>query len=255
MSAKSEITANRPKTRIFFIEMMGVPGSYDASVYDHFEDKDNEGEWFVKRYGNAEDVSIQTRNVCIGEPMPGAEEVDGVVLAGSYNSVHDDTDWQRAVINWFSAVRTSQIPVLGVCGSHQLLGHFFGGRVVRVKDGPYAGTFRTSLTPAGRNSPLFAGIEDLDSFHYANGEHLAVVPTGATLLAHTAEIPVAALDFGGQWYSTQFHPEASAETLGTIWRNSSPELCDNYSDIDAGDLLVSNFFNIVRRHTEKRPVT
>ena len=28
--------------RIFFIEMMGVPGSFDASVYDHFEDKDQE---------------------------------------------------------------------------------------------------------------------------------------------------------------------------------------------------------------------
>ena len=30
--------------------MMGVPGSYDASVYDHFEDTDKEGLWFVKRY-------------------------------------------------------------------------------------------------------------------------------------------------------------------------------------------------------------
>ena len=32
--------------RVIFIEMMGVPGSYDASVYDHFDDKDDEGAWF-----------------------------------------------------------------------------------------------------------------------------------------------------------------------------------------------------------------
>ena len=33
--------------RVVFIEMMGIPGSYDARVYDHFEDKDQEGLWFV----------------------------------------------------------------------------------------------------------------------------------------------------------------------------------------------------------------
>ena len=31
----------QPK-HVVFVEMMGVPGSYDASVYDHFEDKDKE---------------------------------------------------------------------------------------------------------------------------------------------------------------------------------------------------------------------
>jgi len=36
--------------RIFFIEMMGVPGSFDASVYDHLPEREDEGAWFVKRY-------------------------------------------------------------------------------------------------------------------------------------------------------------------------------------------------------------
>jgi hypothetical protein len=40
--------AEKP-ARVFFIEMMGVPGSYDASVYDHFDDRDDEGQWYVKR--------------------------------------------------------------------------------------------------------------------------------------------------------------------------------------------------------------
>jgi len=40
---------NSQTTNIWFIEMMGEPGSYDASVYDDFEDKDREGVWFQKR--------------------------------------------------------------------------------------------------------------------------------------------------------------------------------------------------------------
>ena len=47
--------------RIFFIEMMGVPGSFDASVYNHLDDKEDEGAWFVKRFGQQAGVSIQTR--------------------------------------------------------------------------------------------------------------------------------------------------------------------------------------------------
>ncbi|MCY3768550.1 MAG: type 1 glutamine amidotransferase [Gammaproteobacteria bacterium] len=231
--------------RIFFIEMMGVPGSYDASVYDDLEDNDQEGRWFVRKYGGLPDISIRTRNVCTGEALPGPDETDAVVLAGSYNSVHDHTFWQQAVLAWFPVIRESRIPVLGICGSHQLLGCYFGAEVRRLGQGPYAGTFSTSLTEAGRASPLMEGIADGDHFHYANAEHVTEVPPAGVLLAHSGKVPVAALDFGGHWYSTQFHPESTVQSLGTIWRNTRPELCRNYFDTHAGDRLVKNFFRIV----------
>ncbi len=89
-----------------------------------------------------------------------------------------------------------------------------------------------------------ASIQDHARFHYANNEHVTRVPRGSTLLASSGPGPLAALDFGGNWYSTQFHPEASAESLGTIWRKTRPELCDQYDDADAGDQLVENFFRL-----------
>lgn len=224
---------------------MGVPGSYDASVYDDLEDNDQEGRWFVRKYGGLPDISIQTRNVCTGEALPGPDETDAVVLAGSYNSVHDHTFWQQAVLAWFPVIRESRIPVLGICGSHQLLGCYFGAEVRRLGQGPYAGTFSTSLTEAGRASPLMKGIADGDHFHYANAEHVTEVPPAGVLLAHSGKVPVAALDFGGHWYSTQFHPESTVQSLGTIWRNTRPELCRNYFDTHAGNRLVKNFFRIV----------
>ena len=69
--------------RIYFIEMMGVHGSFDASVYAHFEDKENEGLWFLRRYGHKSDIDIKTCNICLGEALPIVGEVDAVVLAGS----------------------------------------------------------------------------------------------------------------------------------------------------------------------------
>lgn len=231
--------------RVVFVEMMGAPGSYDASVYDHFEDKDNEGRWFVKHYGHVAGIRIATCNVCLGEILPTVEEVDGLVLAGSYNSVHDHTEWQQSVRAWLPDMRSSKIPILAICGSHQLLSHALGAEVERLEEGPYAGTFPVTLTEAGKSSPIMQSIDDGASFHYANSEHVTGIPAGSTLLASGERVPVAALDFGDHCYSTQFHPEATHETLGAVWRNTAPERMANYHDRDSGDRLVGNFLQLV----------
>ena len=232
--------------RIFFIEMMGVPGSYDASVYDHFEDRDDEGQWFVKRYAHIPGIAISTCNVCRGESLPQAAEVDGLVLAGSYNSVHDHTDWQQAVRAWLPVMRQHKIPILGICGSHQLIAHVEGADVVRLAEGPFAGTFPIRLTAAGKSSPIMQSIADDECFHYANSEQVANIPPGSSLLASSSRVPVAALDFGDHCYTTQFHPEATDETLGTIWRHKAPELRLNYHTREKGDQLVENFLLLVK---------
>ena len=96
--------------RLFFVEMMGEAGSYDASVYDHFEDTENEGLWFAKRFKHVAGISINTCNVCLGEDLPEPGEVDGLVLAGTYNSVHDFTQWQKKVRDWLPKMRLHKIP-------------------------------------------------------------------------------------------------------------------------------------------------
>ncbi|MCP4286184.1 MAG: hypothetical protein GY792_17335 [Gammaproteobacteria bacterium] len=233
--------------RIFFIEMMGEPGSYDASVYDHFDDKDKEGLWFVKQFNHIVDISIDTCNVCLGEKLPGPEEVDGLVLAGTYNSVLDFTQWQQKVRNWLPQMRSHKIPILAICGSHQLVSHIDGSDIEILSQGPYAGTFPISLTGAGRTSAIMNGITDEAAFQFANSEHVVNVPEGSTLLASSGRVPVAALDFGDHCYSTQFHPEGSHETLGTVWRYKNPELMENYRPEKNGSRVVENFLELVAK--------
>jgi GMP synthase (glutamine-hydrolysing) len=231
--------------RIFFIEMMGVPGSFDASVYNHLDDKEDEGAWFVKRFGHLEAVSIATCNVCIGESLPESAAVDGLVLAGTYNSVHDHTDWQQRVRAWLPGMRAQKIPVLGICGAHQMIAHMAGSAVDKLRDGPCAGTFPVTLTAAGEASPLFQGIANHDCFHYANSEQVIAVPSAASLLASSSRVPVAALDYGDHCYTTQFHPEGSELTLGPIWQHTRPQLMQNYHANDRGDRLLENFLRLV----------
>lgn len=226
--------------------MMGVPGSYDASVYAHFEDKDREGQWFVRHYAHVDGIVIDTCNACLGESLPRPDEIDGLVLAGSYNSVHDRTDWQCAVRAWLPEMRAAKVPILGICGSHQLIAHCAGAEVTAVEGGPFAGTFPVVLTAAGRASPILQAIADHDCFHYANSEHVAGIPAGAVLLASSERVPVAALDYGDHCYTTQFHPEATEQTLGTIWRYKAPGLMRRYHPRDRGDRLVENFLRLAR---------
>ena len=89
------------------------------------------------------------------------------------------------------------------------------------------------------------GIEDEDCFQYANSEHVVAVPAGATLLASSSRVPVAALDYGDHCYTTQFHPEGSDLTLGPIWQHKAPDLMRNYHDFEKGDQLVENFLRMV----------
>ena len=231
--------------RIFFIEMMGVPGSFDTSVYEHLPEKEDEGQWFVNRFGHLEGLTIRTRNVCVGDDLPAVDEVDGLVLAGTYNSVHDDTDWQQRVRAWIPTMRAQKIPILGICGSHQLIANIEGCAVEMVADGPFAGTFPVSLTVAGKTSPLLQGVADQDCFHYANSEQVVATPAGAKLLASSSKVPIAALDYGNHCYTTQFHPEGSELTLGPIWQHTAPQLMQYYHADDRGDRLVENFLRLV----------
>lgn len=231
--------------RLFFIEMMGEAGSYDASVYDHFEDKENEGLWFAKRFKHVAGISINTCNVCLGEDLPGPGEVDGLVLAGTYNSVHDFTQWQKKVRDWLPKMRLHKIPILAVCGSHQLISHMEGADVEILATGPYAGTFPITLTSAGRLSPIMKGVADESAFQFANSEHVVNLPVRSTLLASSGRVPVAALDFGEHCYSTQFHPEGTHETLSTVWRHKEPEFMNNYRHEENGRLVVENFLRLV----------
>jgi GMP synthase-like glutamine amidotransferase len=230
--------------RVLFVSMIGQPGRYDASIYSQLPGGDNEVHWFflqLRALGLADKIEYHGVFVCRGEALPAADEADAVILGGSYHSVHDDLAWQHATRDWLREYRSVGGPLLGICGGHQMIADIEGAPVDYIAGGEMAGTMPVSLTVAGRAHFLFAGYPSEPEFHFANEEHVTALPAGATILGTRPELPCAALDHGGNWLSTQFHPEATAESMATSWRPTRPEFMKNYRPLKNGNLILKNF--------------
>lgn len=227
--------------------MLGEQGSYDATVYEHYDDKDDEGSWFKTRFGGIDGFVLETCNISHDDPLPDLAGLDGIILGGSHNSVHDNTEWQHRLRDWLPKLRRKNIPTLAICGSHQLLSQANGSSVERLADGPYAGTLPIKMTPEGQVSEIMQSIPDNACFQFGNSQHVAYVPRDAVLLASSGRNPVAILDFGDHCYSTQFHPECTHDRISTIWQIKNPNLIGNYFAEENGYRLVANFFDIVAR--------
>jgi GMP synthase-like glutamine amidotransferase len=231
--------------RVLFVSMIGQPGRYDPAVYEDQPGGDNEVHWVflqLRGLGLADRIEYHGVFVCRGEALPEPDEADAVILGGSYHSVHDNLDWQHATRDWLQHYRGSGRPLLGICGGHQMVAALEGAPVAPIAGGAkLAGTLPVRLTEAGRGHFLFAGYGDEPEFHFANEEHVAASPKDAILLATRDELPCAALDHGGHWYSIQFHPEATAESMQVSWRPTHPEIAANYRPLQNGSRLLRNF--------------
>lgn len=229
--------------RIVFLSILGEPGSYDPSVYDSIAGRDNEAIWMQNYLRDVPDLELEVPRLCLGEAIPEPESADAFILGGSYNSVHDGFSWQRALLEWFPALEKAGKPLLGICGGHQLMAHYFGCPVTKLDGGPVAGTQPVSLTDAGLGSTLFQALESPADFHFANFEQVSGCPADAKVLATTPRLAYAALRYANGWLSTQFHPETTAEILATSWSHSQPDIAKRYRENQNGIRVLRNFFD------------
>jgi len=235
------------RPRLCFLSILGEPGTYDPAVYEGIKGGDDDRVWFADAFGHLPGVTIRGYRISHGDPIPAPHDGDLFVLGGSYNSVHDGFDWQRRLYPWFDALRAAGKPLLAICGGHQLLCRHLGAWVERLPGGTVAGTMAVAMTGAGRASPLFRGLGPGARFHFANAEHVPEPPEGARVLATHDAVPIAALDFGGGWFSTQFHPEATVETMKRCIPRDRPALSHAYRDDDAGARMMANFIALARK--------
>lgn len=105
--------------------------------------------------------------------------------------------------------RLAEVPVLGVCLGHQMLGIAAGAEVVQAE--PHHGHL-SSLTHSGRG--LFEGLpQNLTVTRYHSLEVIA--SPGVVITAHAEDGVVMGLEvIGKPWHGLQFHPESVATQSG-----------------------------------------
>lgn len=146
------------------------------------------------------------------------KNLKGIVLSGGPSSVFD----QDAPF-CTSEVFELGVPVLGICYGLQLIGKLFGGEVERSKEREYG----KAIIHIDRGEDIFWEVKDNTVIWMSHGDHLSRLPPQFEVLAHTNDIPFAAI--GGKEkkiFGLQFHPEvAHTEEGNRILRNFLFRIC------------------------------
>ncbi len=126
----------------------------------------------------------------------------------------EKSDLQRAIEAGFTPflerVLDDDVPFLGACSGHGLLGGFCGA-AMSDRHAETIGPATVSLTEDGRADPLLTGFPDRFDVFVGHKEALDELPPGAMLLARGDACPVQMFRLGRNVYSTQFHPEGDPE--------------------------------------------
>ena len=163
-----------------------------------------------------EPAQIQVFDLLSGPPdLRQLGEVDLVLLGGSgHYSVAQGGPWLEGALEGMRELYEMSKPTFASCWGFQAMARAMGGEVVTDLSRAELGTHALTLTPAGRQDPLFASVSPIFLGHMGHQDIVEQLPDDAVLLASTAGIKNQAFRFADKpIYCTQFHPELTVATM------------------------------------------
>lgn len=211
----------------------------------------------LRARGAAWDVADLDSGDAFPDPLP----YDALVVFGGPDSANDATPKMIEELDRIRAAARAGMPFLGVCLGMQALVKALGGRVPPspVREigwrGPDKNLFTVSLTPEGRQDPLFAGLDSPFVIFQLHGETVEPTP-GTALLATGAFCPVQVIRAQDRAYGIQGHFELT-QPMFDDWLDEDADLktldraalLNDYVSVKAdyertGLALFSNFLDI-----------
>jgi GMP synthase (glutamine-hydrolysing) len=193
---------------------------------------------------------------------------DAIIISGT---LRDFDLYNSAILSNFGRImRSTKIPVLGICGGHQLVGVSFGANIVTLdnKDPRQKRTNRIReyeyryVKVTKPDDPIFSGLDDEQSRFWQAGTQAHVlrvwqnhglmldrVPEGFTNLAKSYLCPVQMMVKRGDgqlFYTVQYHLEKSFED----W-NKLPSRWEHRNDSRDGRIIFENFLFEALKHRGK----
>jgi len=150
----------------------------------------------------------------------------GVILGGSGDLDFDGNrcvdDEMRRISHellgqlrpFFQYVFDNDIPTLGICYGHQILGAFAGAQVCYSEQQKKVCSHKVKLMVDKNEYFLFADLPDSFQAHYGHKDVLDRVPDEAVLLINGGDkCKVSALQYKKNIYTVQFHPELNYDDM------------------------------------------
>lgn len=184
-------------------------------------------------YADVTFLSALDESIDWSEPSAILTGYHGVVLGGSGefdfdgNRSEDDPDRQisyhilERLTPLFRYLFDADIPTLGICYGHQLLGAFAGAQVYYDEAQKKSRSHEVKLMVDKHDYFLFSDLPDSFQAHYGHKDVLDRVPEGAVLLMNGGdECKVSALKYKENIYTVQFHPELTFDDMIARIENS-----------------------------------
>lgn len=175
----------------------------------------DQADWFAAALGQKRPDLLVVQPF-LGDALPGPERFALAIVTGSWAMVTDREGWSERTAAWLKRLIPGGTPVLGVCYGHQLMAHALGGVVDYLPGGREQGTFAVTLSEAGVRDPLLHGLPRTFAAQLSHSQSVLRPPAGAEVLAATARDANAALRYGPNAVSVQFHPEFTPAIIEAI---------------------------------------
>jgi GMP synthase (glutamine-hydrolysing) len=179
-------------------------------------------------FGTRPWLAHDVREVGVPLELTGAS---AVIITGSALSVTEALPWKDRLCALLRELVSADVPVLGICFGHQLLGHALGGRVSSNPNGREMGSVLLSVHTddevLGQRGSIIVNSTHLDS--------VVELPAGARVLADTRQDRNAAVRFGPSAWGVQFHPELDAEVMRDYFAARRTTLLAEGFDVESSE--------------------
>ncbi len=152
-------------------------------------------------------------------PVSELEKAKGIILSGGPSSVYE-----KNAPKFNKEIFSLDVPILGICYGHQLMGQELGGKVKPGK----INEFGTAKVDVKNKDSLFKGMTDVESVWMSHGDAVQNLPPGFESVACTSDCDVAAMACDSKKrYGVQFHPEVTHTENGMkLLENFVIGICD-----------------------------
>jgi GMP synthase-like glutamine amidotransferase len=139
--------------------------------------------------------------------VPASIDCDVYLITGSKCSVYDDLPWISSLVDFIGEVLAAEKKIIGICFGHQLMAHFFGGRVAPAAAGWAVGVHTSEVVERKRWMGGMGEMGESIALLSSHKDQVQELPGDAELYLTNVVCPIAGFTVADQVITVQGHPE------------------------------------------------